>query len=180
MDEKDHSIFRFMELPDYVTLLGGISSILAVMSAVNQAFVPASMLLILSVFCDYFDGKIARRMNRKNTRFGETLDSVVDAVSFAAAPVFFGYSLGMRSPALVKVLLLFVSGCLLRLARFSCIKTEKGHFIGMPVTYNNLIFPAAYLLMHFFKLEKFLIPAFTFLFLSSTVLMTSRIKWRKF
>ncbi len=179
MDKKEYSISRFLELPDYVTLLGAIFSILSMLCSINHLFSTASILLILSAFCDYFDGKIARAIKRKHTQFGEALDNVVDSVSFAIAPIIFGYSLGLRSPFSIAVLLIFASACFLRLARFNCIKA-KGFYIGMPVTYNNLIFPLSYLILRIMHMENVLIPLFLSLYLVTSFLMTSRIVWRKF
>ncbi|HZD59308.1 MAG TPA: CDP-alcohol phosphatidyltransferase family protein [Anaerolineae bacterium] len=181
MEKKSNSILSFMELPDYLTLLGSAFSILAMIYSINQRFVMAAILLILAVLCDFYDGKIARLINRKNKQFGEVLDTSVDAVSFVAAPVIFGYSLGLRSPIAIAALIFFASIALLRLARFSCVRTtDKGFFVGMPVTYNNLILPIAYLVIHTASVERFLHPVLLLLYFVAALLMSSTIKWIKF
>ncbi|MBI4733998.1 MAG: CDP-alcohol phosphatidyltransferase family protein, partial [Rubrobacteridae bacterium] len=174
MRNNSNSVFKFLELPDYLTLLGGVFSVIAMLYAINEAFVAASVFLILSVLCDFYDGKIARLINRKNKVFGEVLDTCVDTISFVVAPLVFGYQVGLKSVPEVILMLVFVCAALLRLARFSCVRTtDKGYFLGMPVTYNNLIFPFAYILMHLAGLDQFVRPSFVVLFIATTFLMGS-------
>jgi CDP-diacylglycerol--serine O-phosphatidyltransferase len=181
MRENRNSIFAFLELPDYLTLLGGVFGIVAMIASINAAYLSAAVFMILSVLCDFYDGKLARLIDRKNKVFGEVLDTSVDTVSFVVTPVIYGYSLGLNSTIAIALMIVFAMAALLRLARFSCVKTtDKGYFLGMPVTYNNLIFPISYLAMHAIGFDGFITILFSILFAVTTILMSSTIKWIKF
>ena len=180
MNKANTSIFNFLELPDFLTLLGGMLGILGALAAINQRFPLAAVLLVLTVPCDYFDGKIARGMGRQYPKFGAALDTIVDTVSFGICPVIFGYCLGLNSLFHLAVLILFAGAAILRLARFTVLPPSQEAFTGMPVTYNNLIFPISFLILNSLGL-KFLVPVLlTLLFLASAYLMASTIRWKKF
>lgn len=180
MERKSISLAYFLELPDYVTLVGGACSLLGAWAAVRQQFWLAALLLLLSVPCDYFDGKVARARGRRHPKFGEALDTVVDAVSFAAVPVVFGYCLGLQHPLQVLILLLFAGAAVLRLARFTVLPADPKAFVGMPVTYNNLILPGAYLLAASWLPPSWSNTLLTGLYLLCAWLMGSTIRWKKF
>ena len=52
-------------------------------------------LLVAAIFCDMFDGQLARRL-RATSRFGQELDSLSDVLSFGAAPAFLVYAALLR------------------------------------------------------------------------------------
>ena len=176
----DTSIRKLIDLPDYVTLLGGAAASLAMLAAIEQRFSIAALLMLLSVLCDFIDGKVARAIKRKNTEFGSALDAVTDIVSFGATPMIFGYCLGMNSPLSVTVLLLFAGTAALRLARFLAIPYSSRTFTGMPVTYNNIFIPLTYFGLQVFSLENHIILLFLLLYLCLSALMISSIRWIKF
>ena len=57
MAKTEHTLRQFLELPDYLTLLGGVFGVLGALAAIDHRFTLAACLLLLSVPCDYFDGK---------------------------------------------------------------------------------------------------------------------------
>ncbi len=116
MDKSNISIFNFLELPDYLTLLGGMLGILGALAAINHRFTLAAVLLVFTVPCDYFDGKIARVMGRRHPEYGAALDTIVDTASFVICPVIFGYCLGLNSVFHLAILILFAGAAILRLA----------------------------------------------------------------
>lgn len=180
MEGRPVSLGEFLELPDYVTLAGGAFSLLGVWAAVRQNFGLAALFLLLSVPCDYFDGKVARARGRRHPDFGKALDTIVDAVSFAAVPVVFGYCLGLQQPLQVAALLVFAGAAVLRLARFTVLPPDPQAFVGMPVTYNNLILPGAYLLLTSWLPPSWGAALLTCLYLLCAFLMASTIRWKKF
>jgi CDP-diacylglycerol--serine O-phosphatidyltransferase len=180
MAKTNHTLLKFLELPDYLTLLGGVFGILGALAAVDHRFSLAAAFLLCSVPCDYFDGKIARAIHRRTPEFGKALDTIVDTISFGVCPVVFGYCLGLESVVHIVILLIFSGSAALRLARFTVIPPDPEAFTGMPVTYNNLIFPITYLLFHLLNLEVLLTGALTILYLLAAFLMTSTIRWKKF
>lgn len=180
MEKSDKSIFHFLEIPDYLTLLGGMLGILGVFAAINHRLSLAAVLFLFTVPCDYFDGKIARAVGRRHTEFGEALDTIVDTVSFGIGPVIFGYCLGLNSLFHIVILMVFAGAAILRLARFSVLTADPEAFTGMPVTYNNLIFPILYFLVSVFSLCTIMPVLFSLLYLASAALMASTIRWKKF
>lgn len=163
-----------------MTLLGGMLGILGALAAINQRLVLAAVLLVFTVPCDYFDGKIARARGRRHPEFGAALDTIVDTVSFGVSPLIFGYCLGLNSMFHLPILLLFAGAAILRLARFTVLPPSQEAFTGMPVTYNNLIFPIIYLLLSCIGLKALVPLSFTVLYLASAYLMASSIRWKKF
>jgi CDP-diacylglycerol---serine O-phosphatidyltransferase len=180
MKTSKASIFNFLEFPDFLTLFGGILGVLGAMAAINHHFPLAAVLLVLTVPCDYFDGKIARVLGRRYPEFGAALDTIVDTVSFGICPVIFGYCLGLSSLFQATILIIFVGAAILRLARFTILPSSQEAFIGMPVTYNNLIFPLSYLVLHSAGLNSLVPWLFPILYLASAFLMASTIRWKKF
>lgn len=180
MERQPVSLRHFVELPDYVTLAGGACSLVGAWAAVRQQFRLAALLLVAAALCDYLDGKVARARGRRHPEFGKALDTVVDAISFAAVPVVFGYCLGLQHPFQVLVLLIFAGAAVLRLARFTVLPADPRAFVGMPVTYNNLILPGAYLLVAAWLPPPWGATLLTGLYLLCAYLMASTIRWKKF
>ncbi|SDG71184.1 CDP-diacylglycerol---serine O-phosphatidyltransferase [Sinosporangium album] len=99
-------------------------------------FATAAVLLLIGATCDLFDGLVARRF--RASAMGAELDNLADVISFGFAPsimVFFWAGFSGRLP----LWLAFVAaGCVLlagvvRLARFACVKTKSGDFMGLPI-----------------------------------------------
>lgn len=173
-------LHKLVELPDYVTLAGAAAAILAMFAAIEQRFTAAALLMLVSVTCDYCDGKVARAVKRRHSEFGAALDTVSDGVAFGAAPVVFGYCLGLDAWPAVAALLLFAAAAILRLARFLALPYCSTHFAGMPVPYNSIFLALAYFALSGFASESLIVPAFVLLYLGLAALMISRIRWIKF
>ena len=173
-------IWQFIERPDYVTLLSGIAAMLAMFQAIEHHFALAASLMLVSVICDYFDGKIARAVNRQNKQFGSMLDTVTDIVSFGVAPVVFAYCVGMTSPLHMFVLLAFVVAAILRLARFHAMPYSETSFVGMPVTYNSVFIPLVYFGLIAASLDRYLTSVLLAVYVVLAILMLSSIRWIKF
>lgn len=99
----------------------------------NQ-FIPSALVLVIAVFFDYMDGRVARSLGGSSS-FGEELDSLADALSFGAAPAFLMYANflsdigGMAGPIGAA----FFALCgVLRLARFNVTHVDGG-FQGLPI-----------------------------------------------
>ena len=60
------------------------------MSASRGDFTRAGWFMVLGGVCDAFDGRVARA-TRTGSRFGEELDSLVDAICFGVAPALIMY-----------------------------------------------------------------------------------------
>ncbi|MET8144190.1 CDP-diacylglycerol--serine O-phosphatidyltransferase [Sphaerisporangium sp. NPDC005288] len=99
-------------------------------------FATAVVLLLIGATCDLFDGLVARKF--RASAMGAELDNLADVISFGFAPAFMvvawaGFShklpLWVVLCAAVSVL---VAG-VVRLARFACVKTKSGDFMGLPI-----------------------------------------------
>ena len=72
-------------LPNGLTLGNLFFGIFAIISASRGQFDRAVLYIVLGGVCDAFDGRVARATGTGG-RFGEELDSLVDAISFGLAP----------------------------------------------------------------------------------------------
>ena len=88
----DNFIYIFVEIiapyahtaglsPNMITTLSVVFSIISVYYLYNRFFVLASVLYILSYFCDCLDGYVARKYNMIS-KFGDMYDHISDVVSF--------------------------------------------------------------------------------------------------
>src|ERR671928_1623762 len=77
-------------LPNGATLLNLFFGIFAIVAATRGQFNAAGWFVVLGGVADALDGRIARA-TRTGSRFGEELDSLVDAISFGLAPAMIMY-----------------------------------------------------------------------------------------
>ena len=130
-------------LPNLFTLssiCAGMYSIHLSTTAQNVSDITlAAWLLVVSMVCDAFDGRVAR-MTRTESELGIQLDSLADAISFGVAPAFLLYHWGMSGWGFVGFLVAFayVACAVLRLARFNVLAAQEGgvetkkYFLGLP------------------------------------------------
>jgi CDP-diacylglycerol---serine O-phosphatidyltransferase len=110
---------RFL-LPNLITLLALCSGVTAIRLGIEGRYQLAVGAIILAIFLDAVDGRLARYL-KGTSRFGAELDSLADFVNFGVAPALLLYfwSLNtLRTLGWVVVLMLAI-GCALRLARFN-------------------------------------------------------------
>ncbi|GAA1303789.1 CDP-diacylglycerol--serine O-phosphatidyltransferase [Planotetraspora silvatica] len=99
-------------------------------------FGTAVVLLLVGATCDLFDGLVARRF--RASAMGAELDNLADVISFGFAPAFMVVIWGGFSGRVPLWLVLFAAASVLlagvvRLARFACVKTKSGDFMGLPI-----------------------------------------------
>ena len=127
---------------DIVTLLNGLSGLLAITYILDGEMMIASCLIILAIVFDGMDGAVARKFGTSH-EFGRFLDSISDSISFCFAPALLVYgnlydkdlgSAWVNMPnALAVVATMFLGSFgILRLARFSSKDFKQGHFLGFP------------------------------------------------
>jgi CDP-diacylglycerol---serine O-phosphatidyltransferase len=166
-NQETTSLFKIIKTADWVTLCNLICGLLSIFFSIRGEFAAAAIMMLVAVLFDFLDGKIARMMNQVND-FGRQLDSLADMVSFGAAPAVFGYSMGLDSFISITIMIFFLCCGALRLARFNIIRADC--FIGVPITTNGYVFPAAY-----FVLGQFTAVFILFYFVMG-VLMASSIR----
>jgi len=121
-------------LPNGLTLGNLFFGIFAIISASRGQFDRAVLYIVLGGVCDAFDGRVARATGTGG-RFGEELDSLVDAISFGLAPAMIVYYSVLSQDRLGPyAVFLFAACAVLRLARFNVTQAgaSKSYFMGLP------------------------------------------------
>ena len=123
---------------DLFTLANGVLGFVAITYILDEKFISAIGLLIVSMMMDGLDGYIARRFGSKHS-MGQVLDSISDSISFAFAPALLVYAefreTMTRAPEdwIVLACAVAILACgLFRLARFSAGGYQLTYFVGMP------------------------------------------------
>ena len=169
---------KFLGVYDYtviLTYLSLASAFFGMTLAHRGAFTGAILCLMLSGFCDAFDGTVARSKKDRTEdekAFGIQLDSLCDVVSFGVFPAYLCYCMGVQSLIGVLLLCLFCICAVIRLAFFNVQegkrqKTEGGatkYYRGLPVTTMSMLLPPVFLLRmvlpgKLFRLLLHILPA---------------------
>ena len=122
-------------LPNLFTTAALFSGFYAIVMAMNQRFVDASVAIFVAMILDWLDGRVAR-LTRTQSTFGAQYDSLSDMVCFGAAPALVIYEWALKDLGRFGWIAAFVycAGASLRLARFNTnIDTvDKRFFQGLP------------------------------------------------
>jgi CDP-diacylglycerol--serine O-phosphatidyltransferase len=132
-----------VNLANAITSASVVASASALLLAANGHRALSLCAAALTLPCDIFDGVVARRRGTAS-EFGAQLDSLCDAIAFGVLPAVLGYSLGVRGPASL-VLVLYTLGAVWRLARFSQVKLSmdaqgRECFEGVPTAFCGALF----------------------------------------
>lgn len=129
------------------TATNGFCGALSILMTIEGEFYIAAALLLVSMFADFLDGRIARALHTTGP-LGVELDSMCDDISFGIAPAALLYASQLSDLgwlAAVPCALMAVS-CAFRLARFNVRADEvHGYFEGLPCPMNGMI-TAGYIL----------------------------------
>ncbi|HEX5077044.1 MAG TPA: CDP-diacylglycerol--serine O-phosphatidyltransferase [Gemmatimonadaceae bacterium] len=121
-------------LPNGFTLFNLFCGIYAIVLASRGRFGTAAFFVVVGGVADSLDGRIARATGT-GSRFGEELDSLVDAISFGLAPALIMYFAALRTDGNDWIyVFIFASCAVIRLARFNVEQAgrPKTHFHGLP------------------------------------------------
>jgi CDP-diacylglycerol--serine O-phosphatidyltransferase len=107
---------------------------LSIVASSRGQFERAAIFIIIAIFADILDGRIAR-LTGTVTEFGEEFDSLADVTSFGVAPALLAFQWGLWEVPRVgmAVAFLFLVAGSIRLARFSSTAHESLDFIGLPI-----------------------------------------------
>jgi len=111
-----------LDLPNACSLAGLLAALLGLFFAIRGVYPAALMALLWAVVCDWSDGLIARRMNRRTAdqrAFGAQLDSLIDVVSFSVAPALLLLSVGRFSPWFIPGAFVLLATGVVRLSYFN-------------------------------------------------------------
>ena len=135
-----------------LTYLGLASSAIGMILTFQGFAKYALFCLAFSGLCVMFDGKVAR-MKKDRTedekRFGIQIDSLCDVVCFGAFPMILCYSIGMRGPAGISILVFYLIAGVIRLAFFNVMEEKRQeetdearkYYQGLPITSIAIILP---------------------------------------
>jgi len=179
-------VYDYTVLLTYISFLSGLTGIYF---SVNGSSFIAIICLMISGFCDMFDGKVARtKKNRteEEKKYGIQIDSLSDLVAFGVLPSAIGYSIGIQKTYMFFVLYLLPLCALIRLAYFNVTEeirssntTEvRSEYLGLPVTSTAIILPIVYFLKKLFPNYFIYIYAISLLIIS--VLFIKKFKMVKF
>ena len=121
-------------LPNGFTLFNLFCGIYAMVLASRGRFGTAAFFVVLGGVADSLDGRIARATGT-GSRFGEELDSLVDAISFGLAPALIMFFAALKTDGNDWIyVFIFTSCAVIRLARFNVEQAgrAKTHFHGLP------------------------------------------------
>ena len=121
-------------VPNMITSGSVLCGMFSLILTYRRLFLPSALVLVMAVFFDYMDGKVARSLGGSSA-FGEELDSLADALSFGAAPAFLIYAryVGVEGGMPGALGTAFFALCgVLRLARFN-VAHVTGPFQGLPI-----------------------------------------------
>lgn len=161
-DEKEYTAFiadarhflmiRNLHMADFITLLNGFLGFYLIilclrftLTGQTQYVQRAHFFIVLGLFFDFFDGRVARLRN-KSLLMGQELDLLADLILFGVSPACIAFAIGFQSTIDVLVLTFWVLCGLTRLARFNISSTkipkdEHGklqYFEGLPIPLNLL------------------------------------------
>ena len=135
-----------------LTYLGLASAALGMILTFQGFAKYALFCLAFSGLCDMFDGKVARLKKDRTEdekRFGIQIDSLCDVVCFGAFPMILCYSIGMRGPAGISILVFYLIAGVIRLAFFNVMEEKRQeetdearkYYQGLPITSIAIILP---------------------------------------
>lgn len=154
-------------IPNALTLLNLFCGCVAVIFAVNNNFVTATLFVFLGVFFDFFDGFAARKLNVQSD-LGIQLDSLADMVTSGLLPGIIMYKLlemttGVPEnsnswetsnfkfdlPILPLIGLCVTLASAYRLAKFNIDEDQQTYFKGLPTPANALLIISLPLILEF-------------------------------
>jgi CDP-diacylglycerol--serine O-phosphatidyltransferase len=121
-------------LPNGFTLFNLFCGIFAIVLSSRGNFDRAALFVIIGGIADAMDGRVARATGT-GSKFGEELDSLVDAISFGLAPALIMFFAVLSQTNWQWLLVFIFTSCaVMRLARFNVEQAgrKKTHFHGLP------------------------------------------------
>ena len=160
--EKQPSILSFAnDLANLCSLAGLLSAVLAIYFAIVGNFPAAMIGLVWSVFFDWSDGNIARRMKSRTDeqrKFGGQMDSLIDIVSFGICPAVILMSYGDFSPWFIPGAFVIAAAGVLRLSYFNVYGLSgESSFRGLAIDNNGILLVFIFILNSFVSTSNFTI-----------------------
>ncbi|MDP3446649.1 MAG: CDP-alcohol phosphatidyltransferase family protein [Eubacteriales bacterium] len=170
-----------------LTYFGVVSAVVGIGLSMYGRTSMAVVCLMVSGFCDLFDGTIARTMKRTQNerKFGIQIDSLADMVCFGVLPAAIGFSIGLTHWYESAALIIYVLAALIRLAYYNVTEDElefsdnvqRVYYDGLPVTTAAILIPLIYTLRPVMKSGFLLLYALCLLATAAAFL--TKVKVRK-
>ena len=161
------------DLPNIVTLLGLLSALLGIYSAIQGEIYTAVIFGAWSVVFDWLDGFVASKMNNRtdaHRAFGAQLDSLVDMVSFGVLPAVILLSYSDYNPWYIPGAFAILTACAIRLSYFNIYGLTAGKtYTGLAVDYNGLIVSLFFLVESNFRQDTY--PELFYIVILATVFL---------
>lgn len=157
-------------IPNTLTLLNLFCGSIAVIFAIDNHFIAASLFVFLGIFFDFFDGFAARKLHVQS-ELGLQLDSLADMVTSGLVPGIIMYKLlaltvntsdnvdhnwssntdwfDFNLPILPLLGLFITLASAYRLANFNLDTEQQSYFKGLPTPANTLLIVSLPLIMEF-------------------------------
>lgn len=170
-------------LPNILTFINLSLGIIALLLAIKNDMIQASLLVMVAALTDRFDGKVARLLD-STSEFGKELDSLSDLISFGVAPIIIAWKISFFHFGLIGYLLavIFPIAGAFRLARFN-VSTFNNVFSGVPITIAGAFLSIVNLYNCFSKIRNNYGPANTIacgvIIVLLSYLMVSKIQIKK-
>ncbi|VAX16063.1 CDP-diacylglycerol--serine O-phosphatidyltransferase [hydrothermal vent metagenome] len=123
-------------VPSLITSAAFFCGFYTIVASINGHFYTAAWAIILAMFFDGIDGRVARATG-STTNFGLQFDSLSDLIAFGAAPAILMYNWVLQPFGRLgwMAAFLFALCGALRLARFNVQgdETPKDRFMGLPI-----------------------------------------------
>jgi len=171
-------------LPNLFTSAGLFAGFYSMVATLNGDYVRAAWAVIISLFCDGADGRVAR-MTRTTSRFGVEYDSLADLVAFGVAPGLLAYEWALRPYGKWgwSAAFLYVICGALRLARYNVQidNIESVTFNGLPIPISaSMVVSTVLLFYHFDHTGPIKHVAILLVIFLLAFLMVSNIKFISF
>jgi len=170
-----------------MTYFGVVSAVLGIGLSMYGHTSMAIVCLMISGFCDLFDGSIARTKTRTDNekKFGIQIDSLADMICFGVLPAAIGFSIGLTHWYEAAALIIYVLAALIRLAYYNVTEdvlefsknVTRVYYDGLPVTTAAIIIPLIYTLRPVMKSGFLLLYAMSLLVIA--VAFLTKVKVRK-
>ncbi len=171
------------DLPNMCSLAGLACTILAIYFSITGVFYAAMIGMVWAVAFDWADGLVARRMKGRtgdDSRFGGTLDVLIDIVSYGVTPAVLLLSYGQFAPIYLIGAFVMLAASALRLSYFVTYGLGDGSkYTGLALDNNSLILVLIFLLESVFSQGIFSVVLYVSC-LGLAVLNVSTLKTPKF